>query len=491
MNQSKYKFLALAALACLSAQASAEADSLATILDYQPSCIVESLPSISIDSIVEKYEETGVLEESQAFKAALNALQVQAKEQGADAITLTAVKNHIVHSTSQRTTNYIIFKSTHKKTTQNRLITHLEADLFKLCPHDKSLSSQRTAFNAQGYAIQTISSSYTMTLPENNSPRNLAKKVTVPLPDISLNQGAFGIKLGMFAQQISDQLGPPSIEISLADNHSVWGYGRSHWFTFSNKQLIEINSDNPLLTSYGRNLIEFRDGFDDISWKINGTIPHKTTLEQVRKQLPKARQLITSKVTGKNHFTLSSQDALLRLSFEDFHPINIEGAVSLLTRYQLTPHPQQEQGPSLRPSALPTTAQLNTLMSLLNLQQKNQPDLAQLQRVYPEMSRLNISGTGVWWLVGSHIQVQFDNEKLSKLRLSPAVFEEAKTGNRYPSLIKSLGLSIKKNALFTQYPDASDNFDMVDLYRDDFALIAKYESEEDDAQMYELEIEYF
>ncbi len=470
-------------LTCLST--STQAEPLATILDYQPSCIDKSLSPLTIEVVAADYVDLGAPEESQAFKQALEALQVQATQQGADAVALTSVKNHVMRATKQLTVNYTSSTSSHKKST-TRLTTHLEAELFKLCSHDNSLTNQRTKFNAQGYLIQSFSYAYTMALPIDESPASLAKNIQVPSAEVSLNTGVYGLNLGANSEQVSDRLGPPSIEITLEDDMSVWGYGRSHWFIFSDHQLIEVRSLSPYMSAYGRNLIEPRDGFDDISWKVNGTIPQKTSIDKVINQLKQA-----NKPVGTNFISISNQDTQLKLSFDLFHPSSMEEPVSLLTQYQLKPQLKSNVSHKIYTPNTPTKSQLNQLESLLNLNQSRQPSLEELQHVYPAMSRLNISGSGVWWLLSNHLQVQFQDDKLTKLRVSPAVFAQEDSLASYLSSIKGLGLPTDKQSLLKQYNDASDNFDMVDLYRDDFALIAKYESDELSAEIYELEVEYF
>lgn len=486
MNRHRYILSSLtkvAILACIST--SAQAKTLATILDYQPSCISERLSPLAIDVIAQDYVDPGTTEESQAFKQALQELQAQASQLGANAIALTSVKNHLMRATKQLTVSYTRSVSKHEKTT-TRLTTHLEADLFKLCSHDTSLTSKRTKFNSQGYPIQSFSYAYTMALPIDQSPASLAKSIKVPAAEISLASGAYGITLGMQAEQVSAHLGPPSIEIGLESNKSAWGYGRSHWFIFSDTQLIEINSHASFITAYGRNLIDPRDGFDDVRWKVNGTVAQKTNMDTASKLLPKAKKL-----TRNNTLKLSNVDSQLQLTFEKFHPNSLEDPISLLTEYRLQTQGNLDKNQHYS-AHLPTISELGRLTYLLNIKRENdKPSLNQLQNIYPTMSRLNISGSGVWWLIGNHIQVQFQDDKLTKLRVSPPVFVQEDTLASYLSSIESLGLPTDKKSLLEQYEDASDNFDMVDLYRDDFALMAKYESDEEDAQMYELEIEYF
>lgn len=57
--------------------------------------------------------------------------------------------------------------------------------------------------------------------------------------------------------------------------------------------------------------------------------------------------------------------------------------------------------------------------------------------------------------------------------------------------IERLGLPTDKQSLLHEYSDAIDNFDSVDIERDTFALLATYESDEDTAEIYELELNYF
>ncbi|BAJ00832.1 hypothetical protein [Shewanella violacea] len=488
MNIYKSYLLSLATFTCISNPTFAQTEKLANILDYQPKCIIETLEPLSIQISEQDYVGTGAFEEREAFKQALQTLRIQATQQGADAISLTDV-NHIMHSTKQLSVNNTNFRTKYKKA-NTRLTTNLKADLYKLCLHDKSLTKQRTAFNSQGYKMHSFGYSYTISLPEDRSPAGLAKKILVPAPYISLESGAYGIELGMMTTQVRNRLGPPSIEINLESNNTAWGYGRSLWFVFTNNSLIKINSSTPLLTAYGKNLIEPREGFDDISWRVNGEVPQKTNLSDAIIQLPQAKEL-----AGGSLLNISNQTTQLQLSFEKFHPKRKAEPVYLLTEYQL--YPRSNNGVSKKNDVthIPTASQLSALFSLLSFPQANNPTLSQLQNIYPQMSRLNISGSGVWWLIGDHLQVQYKNNQLSKIRVSPSVFaavqKQENTQAQFFQSIKQLGLPTDKQSLLKQYKDASDNFDMVDLYRDDFFLLAKYESDEENSEIYELEIEYF
>lgn len=93
-------------------------------------------------------------------------------------------------------------------------------------------------------------------------------------------------------------------------------------------------------------------------------------------------------------------------------------------------------------------------------------------------------------IIGNLLQLQFDDEQLRKTKLSQGVFQ-AISDKQFREEVNALAIPTIKQGLLAQYTDATDNFDAVDIYRDKFAIFAKYDSYDDDALLYEVEIDYF
>ncbi len=456
---------------------------LATISDYEPNCITQTLASIKLDASSTNYDARKTPEQSEAFSNALKQLRQLATEQGADTLLLTNVTNHIFNFTTEKKRPG---PSDGRMIKETSLKTHLEAQPFIVCEADKSLSNIRAPFSSDGYKVRTLEHKFTLKLKKTESAATLAQAITLPSDTVSIEEGVYGIKPGMSSSQTLEKLGPPSIEVQLKNQDTAWGYGRSLWFIFSADRLTQITSELELLSGYGRNMIGFRDGFDDTPWKISGIVEHKSPLEQVKKVL------VTQITTEKNDVLFIEKDKQrLGLQFETFHPDSASNPELLFTNFTLAliETPKAISQP-LSPAEL-TQPQKQWLFERLNIESKNQPTLDEVVAAIPSINKLNISSHDEeWWLVGNFIQLHFSGQRLQKIKVSESIFARLDEDSLLTT-IEGLGLPKDKQSLLHQYSDAIDNFDSVDIDRDTFTLLAIFESDEDMAEIYELEIDYF
>ncbi|MCZ4336124.1 hypothetical protein [Shewanella colwelliana] len=453
----------------------------AEIVDYKPNCIAQTIRPVSLSITSSKYQAPQKPEQSQAFKDALERLRQIADERGADTILLTDVRNSVINSSK---TSALSAHSDRKEIKTSQLRTHLQAQLFTQCADDKTFSAEAAPFSHDGYKLQRIEFEYTFEVPEIKSAANLAASIDLPPAVVSLETGVYGAQLGMSKAQVLALLGPASIEIPAQNHLTLWGYGRHIWLVFQSSTLISISSESDLLTAYGRNLIEFREGFDDTLWSVQNLLPQKASRLDADKQLDR---WITRRTDDT--LTLTGKGNQLALTFETFHPDSASDPQSLLTGFTLS----EAQSHSVKQ---PQTDRLNLaqkdwLMTHLAPQYHGKrPLLTQFQQQFPHMTKLAISGSGEWWIIGNLLQVQFDDEQLRKTKLSQGVFQ-AISDKQFSEEVSSLAIPTLKQGLLAQYTDATDNFDAVDIYRDKFAIFAKYDSYDDDALLYEVEIDYF
>ncbi|WP_145992394.1 hypothetical protein [Shewanella sp. GutCb] len=450
-----------------------QAAELAIISDYKPNCIVDILAPISLTVNTPKYQDLGPPEESTAFALILHQLREEATAQGADIVLLTNVKNKKI----------TIAK---RKTSKSSLIIHIEAQLYTVCEADKSFSHERTAYTADGYELQTMSYQYTISpnVIKPTEPIVVANNMVLPAANISFATGVYDIKLGASTAQTAEKLGPPSITLTLLNHEQIWGYGRNLWFTYSADRLKSVSSELSLLNSAGQNSIGYRDGFDDIEWQLEGIIAaHNSPIEQVRDSLSQYDIKESS-----DQIVITQKQQRLILQFDDFHPTTKDKPVTLLTHFTLTDNEYEA-----KKQALPqlTSEQEQWLYKHLQPNNVELMTLPNLLKQIPQTNKINIaSDEKQWWLVGNHVLLQFDDIELSQAHISEPFFTDSKSDS-FSLSVKSLQLPQDKQGMLALYEDAIDNNDAIDILREHFNLIAKFESEEDDAVIYDLFFTYY
>ncbi|MCL1049202.1 hypothetical protein L2755_06135 [Shewanella abyssi] len=452
------------------------------IVDYKPNCIVEILAPITLNMTALEYQYLGHVEESPAFALALQQLRHDATAIGADVMLLTQVRNNKV-SVEGRTRR----KTGAKVRTETSLNTHFEAQPYTLCKDDRSFSNERAAYRADGYKTHTVEIQFEYIFDpdviKRTTPIAIAKNIELPPANISLATGVYGIIVGASTAQTAKKLGPPSIVLTLENNEKIWGYGRHLWFTYAADKLKSVSSELALLNGTGQNSIAFRDGFDDTRWRIEGKVAQKSPIEQVRQSL----SLHDIKETSEQIIMTQKQQRLI-LQFDKFHPRAKDNPVTLLTNFTYTSdmsEPEKQTLPQL------TAAQEQWLYKHLQPDNVELLTLPNLLKQIPQTNKINIANDEKqWWLVGNNVLLQFHDIELNQAHITESFFTDNNRDAFFQS-VKSLQLPQDKQGLLAFYKDANDNYDEVDITREHFNLIAKFESEEDDAVVYDLVFSYF
>ena len=459
------------------------AEELAIIANYKPNCINEQLTPISltVNAEIDQYQEP--IEESETFQDALKQLRQDAATQGADIILLTHVKNFISKKHKKST------KSKMKLSTQSQdtiaLTTELNAQLFTLCENDKSLSDERTIYNQDGYEILTQQFKYTLDLSavKPKTPIKLANTITLPPAHVSFSTGVYGISLGTNTANTAEKLGPPSIVIALNNQEEMWGYGRNLWFSYSADKLTSISSEWSNLNSSGKNSIGFRSGFDDIQWLIDGVVPQNSQIEQVRNSLSQY-----DIKENRTEIIITEKNQSLKLKFEAFHPEAKNKPELLLTHFTLTAS-QHKTKENTRPHLTPK--QVHWLYEQLQPKNVEKLTLMSLLNQIPQTNKINIANDDKqWWLVGDNVFLQFNDNTLSQAHIKESIFKDSKNSPFLQS-INSLQLPLTKQGMLASYKDAIDNYNEIEVSRERFNMIAKFESETGDAAMYDLIFTYY
>ncbi|GIU08017.1 MULTISPECIES: hypothetical protein [unclassified Shewanella] len=447
------------------------------IFNHKPSCIEKDLGVISLKTEdLEMLDQEGNPQEK-SLSLAVVLLNQKAIEKGADAVIITHV-NHRVTNYSSR------FKPASDEYVRKTLNTHIQAQAFKMCVDNKALSTIAAPYNADGFKVHQFSYEYTFDIDElsSKSPYKLAQEIKLPPAHVSISEGVYGILLESNIKQTIEKLGPASIELRLAENQFILGYGRNLWFIFNQDKLKKVTSRFELLNPMGQNAIGFRTGFDDTSWAIEGILPQRSTINQVQSELS------ADKVQhNANQLFIESNQQGLLLEFETFHPEMASVPKQLLTNFTLS-HSNKSVKIGSPPNL--TTSQKKWLFNRLAPNSSSHFTLDEFTKQIPLATKINIaSDDNTWWLAGNHILLRFNDQRLETVKLTDPLFSNVDE-DAFASSISAMKLPLDKQGMLTYFSEATDNFEQVDIENDHFSIQAKYESYDNNAPLYELDIFY-
>lgn len=448
------------------------------IVDYKPSCITKDLGVIDLKTADLEILDQETNQQEKSLSLALNQVRQQAHEKSADAVIITHVNHRVTNYKSR-------FKPTSDDYIRKTLNTHIKAQAFKMCPDDRTLSPVAAPYNAEGYKVHKLSYEYTFDVDElsSKSPYQLAQKIALPPANVSVSEGVYSLKLGSTIQDVVKTLGPASIEIKLKRNQLVLGYGRNLWYLFTQNKLEIVSTKLDLLNNTGLNTIGFREGFDDTHWRIEGVSAQKSDINQVKLAL--ASKQVNAKT---NQLLVKDNQQALLLEFEVFHPEMASVPQHLLTHFTLS---QLNETVEIGTPAILTAPQKEWLFKRLAPNDSSHLTLDELTSQIPQAIKINIaSDNNTWWLVGNHILLSFNNQRLEKVKLTEPLFSDVNE-NVFASSINALNLPIDKQGMLAYFSSAADNFEQVDIETDQFTIQAKYESYDDNAKLYELDIFYY
>ncbi|ABV87101.1 hypothetical protein [Shewanella pealeana] len=448
------------------------------IFNHKPSCIEKDLGVISLKTEdLEMLDQEGNPQEK-SLSLAVAQLSQKAIGNGADAVIITHV-NHRVTNYSSR------FKPASDEYVRKTLNTHIQAQAFKMCVDNKALSTIAAPYNAEGYKVHKLSYEYTFDVDELSSPSpyQLAQKIALPPANVSVSEAVYSLKLGSTIQDVVKTLGPASIEIKLERNQLVLGYGRNLWYLFTQNKLEIVSTKLDLLNSTGLNTIGFREGFDDTHWRIEGVSAQKSDINQVKLAL--ASKQVNAK---RNQLLVKDNQQNLLLEFETFHPEMASEPEHLLTHFTLS---QINTSFKVDKPASLTASQQEWLFKRLSLSAPSLLTLDELTSQVPLAIKINIaSDDNAWWLVGNHILLRFNHQQLEEIKLTEPLFANA-SESAFIKSINAMKLPLDKQGMLAYFSDAIDNFEQVDIETEKFTIQAKYESYDDNAELYELAVFYY
>jgi hypothetical protein len=311
------------------------ANPLPPILDFYPVCDYQVLDTISVKRNIKNRRSEEVKARGPQYvtdgdkiidvtPGLLKKLQQEAANMNADALILT--KREIKEKSLSRSTNAVVFR--------------YEAEVFSNCDDLSADESRPAKYSSSGDAIISkydvkLNFEYEMPPPPVREKR-VIKELTST--NVSLDDGAYGVKLGDSEQKVYEVFGSPSAELYAFANERVIGYGRKLWFHFSDDQLLKITTRSELLNQAGLNFIEHRNLLDDYPWKLNNQVGIFATESEVKNSVGFDFQTINERLVylrEQNQLKLSfaqNYDA-----YSDTHSRSLSGFSLLRADYQPSP----------------------------------------------------------------------------------------------------------------------------------------------------------
>ncbi len=361
----------------------------------------------------------------------------------------------------------------------------VELELFRFCDGNNALSDKSSDISGARQIKVDLGTMQFKTAVSGALQRQDASEYRVIVPPhhhLSLQEGAFGLKLKMTAEQVYALWGSPSADLTLQDGARLLGYGRRLW-VYLDPLVKAVFTDSEILSGIGRNLLEFHPEFDAKPWLVEGKVAYKTDMVEAALKLGswhKVRPLLWRK---------QQPGQQLKLRFEEFNPQSQQQATAILTGFHYS---------SSSAAALPVRMILQQQpwqdvqsfvesVSIRNLQQ--QP-AASLFPAHLRLHQLVQRRNQAWWLPTSQLHVMLVKDEIHRIKLTAPVMRKSGQPNQIPALLKALQIPVTKAGLRLAFPDMQDVGDRFQLYRDDYDILIEFRSDEEQAEIEQLEIIY-
>ena len=207
----------------------------------------------------------------------LRQLQQQASVEPDGALLLTGL------------TRKVIKKRHSEKNTHTQF--NYQAQLISGCENWLKHSDRITPFNQQGKpqtALQQNRKSRMSIEVKIASHTNKERERTPPASsEVSLTSGVYGIRPGISLAEFIRKMGPEDVRIQSSDGLTL-GYGRRHWYYFSEQTLVSAEYGSTMVDQEMINAIVPQPFFDPPQWQINGQFGPRTQWSalQINGELP-------------------------------------------------------------------------------------------------------------------------------------------------------------------------------------------------------------
>lgn len=374
-------------------------------------------------------------------------------------------------------------KQSEHKLPGNYTEVSVQLELFRFCEGNDALSEKSADISGSRQFKVDLGSTQIRTSVTAVIKRQDASEYRVIVPPnhhLSLPEGAFGLKLKMSAEQVFALWGSPSADFTLQNGGRLLGYGRRLW-VFLDPLVKAVFTDSEILSGVGRNLLEFHPEFDDKPWLVEGKVAYKTDMEQAALMLGSWHK-VSPLVWRKQ---LPGQQ--LKLHFEEFNPQSVHQTTAILTGFQYSSTAVLPARMVLQQQSWPDVLAFAESVSVRNLQQQPAGSLFPPHlRLHQLVQRRNQG----WWLPTEQLHVMLVKDEIRRIKLTSSVMRKSELPNQLPALLKALQIPVTKAGLRLAFPDIQDVGDRFQLYRDDYDILIEFSSDEEQAEIEELEIIY-
>lgn len=304
--------------------------------------------------------------------------------------------------------------------------------------------------------------------------------IVPPNHHLSLQEGVFGLKLKMTAEQVFALWGSPSADLTLTDGARLLGYGRRLW-VYLDPLVKAVFTDSEILSGVGRNLLEFHPEFDDKPWLVEGKVAYKTDMVQAGLKLGSWHK-VTPLIWRKQQ-----PGQQLKLQFDEFNPESVHQTTAMLTGFYYSNAATLPAQMILQQQPWEDVLAFAESVSVRNLQQQPGASLFPPHlRLHQLVQRRNQG----WWLPTSQLHVMVVKDEIRRIKLTAPVMRKSDQPNQIPALLKALQIPVTKAGLRLAFPDMQDIGDRFQLYRDDYDILIEFSSDEEQAEIEQLEIMY-
>ena len=278
------------------------------VLDVYPRCDYRVVDNISAKSNlhVTGAETSDQLE--QVFNSALSTLKKHAMTKG-DALILQKVAGKV-------TTNKPAYK--HEKA-EIDIQYELQAIVITLCAEDTSRPIIIAPYNAKGLRQLDASGKEKIALTRINitvSAIDSFKRQQIEQNSISFADGFHGVQLGQNRQQVETTLGPADSFFQYDNAVFTLSYGNQLWLTFSDDKLIQASHSSDTFTYQLTSQLPAEYHPQIATWLLDNRFNKGSLQSDIEDYY--TQNLHQLSIT---EFALRQQDAILRLSFNNYHDL--------------------------------------------------------------------------------------------------------------------------------------------------------------------------
>jgi hypothetical protein len=359
----------------------------------------------------------------------------------------------------------------------------IQLELFRFCEGNNALSDKSADISGARQIKVDLGTTQIRTAVTEMIKRQDAAEYRVIVPPnhhLSLQEGAFGLKLKMTAEQVLTLWGSPSADFTLQNGARLLGYGRRLW-VYLDPLVKAVFTDSEVLSGVGRNLLEFHPEFDDKPWLVEGKVAYKTNMVQAALQLGSWHK-VTPLIWRKQQ-----PGQQLKLQFEEYNPESVHQTTAVLTGFHYSSAAALPARMVLQQQSWPDVLTFAESVSVRNLQQQPAASLLPPHlRLHQLVQRRNQG----WWLPTGQMHVMLVKDEIRRIKLTTPVMRKSDLPNQIPALLKALQIPVTKAGLRLAFPDIQDIGDRFQLYRDDYDILIEFSSDEEQAEIEQLEIIY-